>query len=73
MKSTIGNEVIPEGSIIYPCLMQSTREKKRVVLFREPKRGTTVSNDPIYGMGTYLESWSMDYFEPFNGTITLEN
>ena len=55
---------------VFPCLMQHGRGI--IVLFHSERCGLVVKNnhDPI---GEYREDWIMDSFEPFHGSVTLEN
>ena len=38
-----------------------------MVLFTEDRKGVSLRT------GLYLESWDMDFFKPFTGTIILSN
>lgn len=72
MKSTV-NCVDDTQEIKYPCLMEG-KLTNMVVLFIAPRDGTVVyTGDSIWNEGFYTNTWHMDSFTPFNGTITLEN
>jgi hypothetical protein len=46
-----------------------------VVLFSGPGIGTSVreAESGVHKVGYYTESWGMQFFTDFNGTVTLEN
>jgi len=70
MKVTI-NEKSKE--IEYPCLMIA-KETKRVVLFYEEGSGVLLHGGITHlYIGNIRQSFDMDIFEIFNGTVTLEN
>jgi len=57
----------------FPCLMLG-RNSEQIVLFKAPKCGTVVSSGCYTANeGRYSTDWLMEVFEPFNGTLTLEN
>lgn len=59
--------------IDYPCLMMS-RVSGNVVLFTSKGKGMCVhKGDSGWNVGCYTELWDMNAFNPFNGTVTLEN
>lgn len=72
MKSTITNKSIGQA-IQYPCLMVASDGD--IVLFFGPSEGVAVHVTPEDGnvIGEYCNTWKMHYFQPFHGTVTLEN
>jgi len=70
MKSQITHKTSPE----YPKLMQSKSGSNIVVLFSEPGVGIVVNGkDSLNPIGSFSHGWAMDYFEDFDGSITLSN
>jgi len=61
------------GDIIFPCLM--TAPNGSIVLFNGPKRGVSVMEDEykFRTIGFYAETWHIDNFTDFSGTVTLSN
>ena len=76
MKSELVDE-FDFSEITYPCLMvydDIEKDSKLVVLFSKERCGTVVSSrKSVHGVGGYIESWTMNYFKPFNGTVKLTN
>lgn len=69
------DENVKEKNIKYPCLMQfldNGRPKETIVLFLSAEVGVRVAGGEI----EYKDCWypaTDDYWQPFNGTITLSN
>lgn len=60
------------SEIKFPRLMKD-KNGELVVFFIDDKQGICVVSDGFYNVGNYLDHWFIECFEPFNGTITLEN
>lgn len=58
----------------YPYLGIFTRDNV-IVFFTEPDVGVCVyaGANPRNFVGEYKTTWNMSVFEPYNGTVTLEN
>ena len=69
IKVTINKKEVPEKSE-YPCLKISRLET--LVYFTGPRAGTVLSASSGH-VGEYSADWCESNFEPFNGTVTLEN
>lgn len=67
MKITVKQQQKP---IKYPCLMKSD---ELIVFFIKKGKGVVLAEDDIYNTGDYEDDFSMKYFEPFDGEITLKN
>ena len=64
-------EITMDKGMTYPCLMKGDN---CVVLMHEERKGMIVcGSDHPHGVGHYHNDWSMNYFTPFNGEITLSN
>lgn len=71
IKVTENNKKFDE--VDYPCLMVG-EETGVIVLFDKAKRGIVVKPvDRKFKIGFYCETWEMDLFTPYQGSITLEN
>lgn len=68
MKVVINEKETPK-KVGYPKLMQAIGSG-RVVLFASRGVGTVVSEDDL---GLFNDTWDMELFTPFTGTITLSN
>ena len=68
MKSEVKER--PAKPIKFPCLMRDRRDGA-IVLFSKEGRGAVVGDGAQDKAGVIRDSWTMDYFEPFEGTITL--
>lgn len=55
----------------YPKLMKR-REAKYIVLFAGERCGTVVYTDGPYYIGFSCETWMMEEFVDFNGSVILE-
>lgn len=66
------NKNLGKTGVTYPKLMQSTKTDV-VVLFTKPGKGMVVVSTPRFYMGEYSETWDMDFFANYQGTLTLEN
>ena len=57
----------------YPFLGISP--KHSIVLFTKLNTGVCLQAGEEYGIdvGRYSDQWAMDIFEPYNGSVTLEN
>ena len=76
MRSTLINKEEKAREIKYPCLMITKWDNgdKMVVLFMEEGTGTVVfSTRNGWKLGDRNDSFIMDFFEPFDGTIQLTN
>ena len=75
MKVTLKEEPIVAKQR-YPFLGISL-ETKAIVLFTKPNCGVCIDSGEraglIYVTGQYASNWKMDHFEPYNGSVTLEN
>jgi len=66
-----------EKKSIYPCLKITI--EKTIVLFSASRVGTVVysgvqnKTDYDYPVGLYSESWVMENFKDYDGTVTLTN
>jgi len=62
------------GSYCFPILLKSKTDT-RVVLFTSEGVGTVVAGNwnGIYSVGYYFDTWNMEFFERFTGTVTLTN
>jgi len=70
MQSTINDNTITT----FPRLMKATTSSNFIVLFIAPRKGTVVhSGTSGWSLGHNSAEFIMEYFEPFNGTITLSN
>ncbi len=70
MKVTIKNEN-KSSEIKYPCLMHSD-SYDTTVLFSSYHCGIVIKSKYDY-CDPYSESWDMDNFTPFTGTVELSN
>lgn len=72
INSSISQDKV-ESLVEFPKLMQSTINGS-IVLFQRPRVGMLVSgsNDFEY-VGYFCESWYMDRFIDFEGSVTLSN
>ena len=70
MKVEINNKE-QNTEIKFPCLM-SAKNGEIIVLMIEKKKGTAIAH-PFESFGFYCETWLMEEFIPFNGSITLSN
>jgi hypothetical protein len=70
ISSKTKNDVIPTYD--FPKLMKS-KEHKYVVLFSRREKGTVVSKCSQHSIGEYDDTWRMDCFEDFTGTLELTN
>lgn len=63
-----------ENEIKYPCLMRS-KDSGCIVLFTERETGVCLyeGRSNICFIGEHYNKWNVNYFEPFNGTLTLSN
>jgi hypothetical protein len=64
----------PKQCYIYPWL--GINEHNCIVLFYADSIGTVLRSageDSPLGVGYHSALWNMDNFQPFNGTVTLEN
>jgi len=70
----IASSGVSEGSYRYPILLKSKTDT-RVVLFTSEGVGTVVAGNwnGIYSVGYYFDTWNMEFFERFTGTVTLTN
>lgn len=62
------------NAVIFPALMESTRQPGLVILFTRPGVGTVVSlPDDVKDsfIGDHSTSWIKELFVPFNGEITI--
>lgn len=73
-------DVQPPPIVEYPRLMQykNTEDpyKTFIVYFREPESGWVVQRDEGYiawEEGYYTDTWVMDTFTDYKGTVTLSN
>lgn len=72
MQSKIIEEKI-EQTVKYPCLMVR-EDQKLVILFTEKYTGIVLNpGTSPYRIGAMSDSFNMNYFKPFNGTIELSN
>ncbi|MGD9678150.1 MAG: hypothetical protein AB7V16_07275 [Vulcanibacillus sp.] len=58
----------------FPCLM-ICKGDGHIILFTSDNIGTTIlppKNSSSY-IGEYITSWSMEFFEPFEGEVILSN
>ena len=55
----------------FPKLMISRTDV--VVIMSEFRTGIVVSGGDVYKIGYHSESWCIEDFEDFNGTLTLSN
>lgn len=73
----IVNRLEKKQEIQYPCLMK-WKDGDMIVLFRKEHSGVVVHRDgPIYSssrvIGEYDEDFDMNQFEPFFGSLMMEN
>lgn len=68
------NEKETNKEIKYPCLM-TVEDTKMIVLFNKEREGTLLvaGSGSMVSIGEHYRLWNMNYFTPFNGTITLQN
>jgi hypothetical protein len=71
MKAVINEKETPKEPE-YPCLMIGGTSKS-VILFLTPRVGTVVYSAGCHDIGYYSNSWGMECFTPFTGSITLSN
>ena len=71
MKVTLKEQPV---KIKYPYLGIS-KNNCTIVFFTEPSVGVCVyaGTTPRNFVGEYKTTWNMSVFEPYNGTVTLEN
>ena len=72
MKSIVNTPKDKFKEIKYPHLLIG-KDDDEIVLFVESRIGTVVSDGGPHKIGFYCESWAMDEFEFFNGTVELSN
>ena len=72
MKSIVDNN--PRSKIKYPMLMINT-QCGRIVLFTNARVGTVVfqGNTGIDPVGLHRDDFDMNYYKPFEGSVTLSN
>ena len=69
MKVTVKDK---SSEIEYPCLMIS--DSGTIVLFREHENGVCLKQGNTFvKLGDYSNSWDMNVFNPFAGSVTLSN
>lgn len=76
MKSTVTPRD-EKSAITYPCLMK-WKGGDMIVLFINKSEGSVIYNrGPITSssrmLGEHDDGFSMNQFEPFHGTVTMEN
>ena len=59
------------SDIDFPKLMIS--ETGLIVLFSSPKLGFVVKGDDLWKAGEHSETWIIDVFTDFHGSVTLSN
>lgn len=58
--------------ISYPKLMKS-KAYAHIVLFTGHKMGTVMKTSVYHSVGYFSDTWAMDGFEDYEGSITLTN
>jgi hypothetical protein len=76
MKSTVSEKPC-ESEVKYPCLMKY-HKGYGIILFDKESCGTVVDDGHSSGgrfnhVGYYSETWKMNDYEPFHGSVCLEN
>lgn len=75
MKVTVTVE--ENSGIKLPCLLKSKDDFTLIILASGIEgnnvKGTVLVDSDSGQIGYYAEDWSAGNFEPFNGTITLQN
>ena len=70
MKVTVNGK--EQKEITYPCLMEY-KDSDLIVLFYTKLKGIVLIGNISYKKGDYSDTWNMRAFQPFHGTITLQN
>lgn len=67
------NELDKKQIKAFPKLMGT--KNGYIVLFSKPEKGVCLKKPESTAdiIGSYYDEWNMDYFEDFNGSITLSN
>ena len=75
MKITV-KTVTEDTTVEYPILMKA-KNSQLIVLFGREGEGTIIKcfhyTKENYKVGEYRTTWQMENFEPFTGTVLLEN
>ena len=71
MKVTVNEK--EQKEITYPCLMKH-QDRGLIVLFISDRAGIRLKSDGTYDKTVkYLDTWNVEAFQPFHGTVTLQN
>ncbi len=70
MKVTVNEEEVMENS--FPKLMIYT-VSDLIVLMTSSMNGIVVAGNSYHELGKISDTWDMQHFKDFNGTVTLQN